>query len=244
MFAFNEGLDHLILKPVSKTYNKVLPSQLRQGVSNAFSNLGEIPSIPGNLFQGNFRGMGISLGRFAFNSTFGLAGFIDVAKHFGLDEHQTDFGVTFARWGDRKSPFLVLPFLGPTTIRDFSGFLIDFTVFSPFTYIKNNAIRFSTTGVWVVNRRASILDLEKITDEFTTDPYALQRDDFLQYRDNRIRRAYGEEAIDTYVGDEEDDKSDNANVKDKNKDKKEDSSTPVNKSLAPLSRSRERNQRG
>lgn len=206
MFNFNDGIDRAFIKPIAKGYNKILPSLLRQGITNVYSNVAEIPSVAGNLLQGNWRGLGNSTGRLVYNSTFGLGGLIDVAKHMGLEEKQTDMGVTFAVWGNRHSPFLVLPFLGPTTIRDFSGFIFDFSALSPFSYVKNPTIRWGTTGLWAINRRASILDVEKISDEFTYDPYLLQRDAFLQYRDNRIRMAYGEPAADTYVeGDTSDD---------------------------------------
>jgi phospholipid-binding lipoprotein MlaA len=199
VFAVNQRIDQFVMKPVATIYNTVLPYPIRTGVNNAFSNLGEISSFGGHLLQGSPKDAGHTLLRFLLNSTLGIGGLFDPASHNHLEKRPTDFGVTFAKWGDKNSPFIVLPLFGPSTIRDAVGFGYDFTLLTPYYLIHSRAIRYSYSGLWFVSQRAKYLETEKIMEEATFDKYTLQRDAYLQFRDNRIKNAKGEDTTDTYV---------------------------------------------
>jgi len=204
MFAFNEGVDKVVLKPLATIYRGVLPYVVRRGISNVYSNVQEISSIVGHLLQGNPRKALHSSWRLVINSTFGMGGLFDIASRSNIKKDHTDFGVTFAKWGDKDSPYLVLPLLGPSTIRDTVGFAYDFTLFRPSIFINSTAIRWTITGVRFISLRAEILNIEKIMDEIALDRYLLQRNAYLQFRNNRIRKSYGEEDVDIFVDGDDD----------------------------------------
>ena len=124
-FAFNQALDGVIFKPVAKAY-KVLPSPVRTGVSNSLDNLSNLVTIPNNILQGDFNKAGINSGRFIINTTIGILGFIDVAQHIGMPDYEKeDYGQSLAKLGVGPGCYLVLPVLGPSTVRDASGSLVN-----------------------------------------------------------------------------------------------------------------------
>ncbi|MFC4726984.1 VacJ family lipoprotein [Coralloluteibacterium thermophilus] len=128
VYRFNARFDEAIFLPVANGYRKVVPRPVRRGLGNAFANLGEVPNTANHLLQGR-PGYGVrSAGRFLVNSTLGLAGFFDVASHLGLTPVPTSFGNTLGRWGVGPGPYLVVPLLGPSTLRDGAGQLFDFGV--------------------------------------------------------------------------------------------------------------------
>ena len=116
--GFNTGLDKVTLKPIAKGYQKVVPQFLRTGIGNFSSNLRTPLNIINSFLQGNGKTGLSETGRFLANSTFGLLGVLDVATDMGLERHNEDFGQTFAKWGIPDGPYVVLPFLGPRTVRD------------------------------------------------------------------------------------------------------------------------------
>jgi phospholipid-binding lipoprotein MlaA len=184
IFGFNEMLDKCCLKPLAIGYRAVMPDPLEKGVSNVFANLLEVPNVVNGLLQADFKGAAKDTGRFMINSTLGLAGLVDVAQymHLPADEGE-DFGQTLAVWGVGSGPYVVLPFFGPSTLRDGLGKPLDWYS-NPITYI-NHVPTFNTTkGISLVESRAELLDLEK---NVVGDKYVFYRDVYMQRREYLIR---------------------------------------------------------
>ncbi|HET8904627.1 MAG TPA: VacJ family lipoprotein [Saccharospirillum sp.] len=133
IYRLNDGLDQAVLRPLSVTYQTVTPDPVERGVRNFFQNIGEVRNATNSLLQGKWRDTGSSTGRFLINSTVGLLGVFDVARHIGIERKVEDFGQTLGVWGVGPGPYLVLPLLGPSTVRDGSGFLADIWL-SPLPY--------------------------------------------------------------------------------------------------------------
>jgi len=183
MFSFNDTVDRYFLKPVAKGYKFVMPDPLEKGVTNVFSNISEVPSAINGVMQGNFKGAAQNTGRLLVNSTIGIGGLFDVAKHMHLpDNGGEDFGQTLAVWGVGQGPYLVLPFLGPSTLRDTVGKPVDWYT-DPLTYIDHDRTNYSLRALSIVDMRAGLLDLEK---NITGDRYVFIRDVYLQRRDYLI----------------------------------------------------------
>lgn len=179
MFSFNDGADRWVLKPVAKGYRFVTPDFLERGVSRMFSNLGEVLNIVNDVLQGKIGQAGNDTGRLFLNSTFGIAGFFDVARHAGLEKSDgEDFGQTFATWGVGEGAYVVLPFLGPSTLRDAPGLLLD-GVFDPIGEIDHVPTRNQVYGTKILSTRADLLEAEKL---IKGDKYTFIRDIYLQRR--------------------------------------------------------------
>lgn len=185
MFDINDGIDKVFVKPLAEGYDAALPVPVRSGVSNFFGNIADLFIAVNNLLQGKLPEAASDVGRVAVNSTIGILGFIDFASDFGLEKHDEDFGQTFGRWGVGDGPYLVLPILGPRTLRDSVGLAIDLNV-DP--VVKNHNI--STRNVMIATRalndRADLLPADKIVDEAALDRYSFIRDAYLQRRRNLI----------------------------------------------------------
>ncbi|MFT2098915.1 VacJ family lipoprotein [Marinomonas sp. 2405UD66-6] len=182
MFTFNDTLDGAILKPVAQGYKAVTPTPVQKGVTNFFSNLGEISNIVNNLLQGKWDGTASSTWRFVINSTAGWFGIFDVASELGLKEYDEDFGQTLGYWGVSSGPYLVLPFFGPSTLRDGAGLVVDYTayddgeeLFLDLTYEEYLA----TLALDVIETRARLLSAESL---IFGDRYTFIRDVYLQTR--------------------------------------------------------------
>ena len=179
MYGFNMGLDKMILKPVADGYKFITPDFMQTGVTNFFNNLKGINVVLNDILQGKFEQSASDLGRFTTNSTIGLLGLFDVATPLGLSQNVEDFGQTLAVWGVDQGPYLVLPVLGPTTLRDGGGIVVDKAA-NPGTY-------FPGTGVLEgINERANAESALNFIDEAALDPYVFTRESFLQYRNNLI----------------------------------------------------------
>lgn len=178
VFKFNDTLDSLILKPAAKAYKAVTPDPLEKGISNAFENLGEVTTLTHNLLQGDFKQAGKDTGRFIINSTLGVAGLFDVASDMGIEADNEDFGQTLAVWGVESGPYLVLPFVGPSTLRDTPSRYID-NLTEATRYIDHVPTRNIYTGIDVLDTRASLLEAESL---LKGDRYSLLRDVYLQRR--------------------------------------------------------------
>lgn len=185
MFSFNEGLDEYFLKPVAEGYDAVLPSPVKTGVSNFFSNLGDIFVIINDILQFKFKQAVSDTSRFIFNSTLGLYGLIDISTEFGLPKHKEDFGQTFATWGVGQGPYIVLPFFGSKTLRSTAGFAIE-SVYDPVYEIENDDVMWSTVALRTVDIRYRLLRASRIVDQAAVDKYSFVRDAYLQYRKNLI----------------------------------------------------------
>src|SRR3989338_7057501 len=131
---FNMAFDATMLRPPARLYKAITPNPIRNGINNAFNNLLLFSTVANDLLQFDLRMALRDTTRLGINSTIGIAGVFDPASQWGLPAHYNDMGLTLAKWGDKKSPYLVLPFLGPSTIRDSMGMIYDFTLFSPYPY--------------------------------------------------------------------------------------------------------------
>ena len=138
VFQFNEVMDRYIAKPVAKGYRWITPNIVDRGISNFFSNLGDIGVTVNDLLQGKFMQAGSDGLRFVVNSTLGIVGFFDVASELGLPKHHEDFGQTLGYWGVSSGPFLVLPFLGPSNIRDGTSLIVDYQL-NPLVEVDHDA---------------------------------------------------------------------------------------------------------
>ena len=185
MFSFNDGLDELILKPVAEGYDKVMPSPVKTGVSNFFSNLDDIFVIINDLLQFKFTQAASDTGRFIFNTTFGFFGLIDVASSIGMPKHNEDLGQTLATWGVGKGPYVVLPFFGPRTMRGTAGFIVE-SQFDPVYSIEDEVNLYGTVFTRAIDTRYNLLKEGRIVDQAALDKYSFVRDAYLQHRTNLI----------------------------------------------------------
>lgn len=185
VFSFNDGLDRAVLKPVATAYRDVLPSPLRVMVRNFFSNISDVFIGVNNVLQGK-PGEGFNdWARVLWNTTFGLAGINDVASEMGFEKHNEDFGQTFGVWGVKSGPYLVLPFFGPSDVRDGVGLGFDLYA-SPLLGYHNVPVRNSMAALRVVNERSELLEASTIVEQAALDEYAFRRDFYLQRRRSLI----------------------------------------------------------
>ena len=185
MFAFNEGLDTAILKPVATGYDTVLPSPVKTGVTNFFGNIEDVFIGVNNLLQGKIPSAASDFGRFLINSTVGILGLIDWASDAGLEKHDEDFGQTFGRWGVGNGAYVVIPVFGPRTARDTVGLVLDSAV-DPVGDHKPRGTRNAALVLRLVNKRANLLPADKVVEEAALDNYSYMRDAYLQRRRNLI----------------------------------------------------------
>lgn len=183
-FAFNDKVDKAVARPVARTYTRAVPQHARTGIHNMIENLGEPVDIANDILQAKGAQTLRDTGRFLINSTFGLLGFFDVAAHVGLPEHDEDFGQTLAHWGVPSGPYLVLPILGPSTVRDAGGLYTD-TYLNPVWDNLQVRYRNGTYVVEGVDTRAGLMDLNATLDS-AFDPYTFVRDAYIQHRRYKI----------------------------------------------------------
>jgi phospholipid-binding lipoprotein MlaA len=187
MFAVNEGLDKVITKPLAQAYDTVTPLPARAGIGSFFDNILELRNALNSLLQGKVADAASDLGRLAINTTVGIFGLFDVASEIGLERHEEDFGQTLAVWGYRDSAYLYWPLLGPRTVRDTGGFVVDaYTDPTWGTVYKSVSARNSLIGLRVVDTRADLLPVDSVVEEAALDKYAYVRDAYLQRRRNLI----------------------------------------------------------
>lgn len=190
IYKFNDVTDKAVFKPVASAYKTVTPSPIRTGITNFFNNLGSITSVFNNLLQFKFANAFSEAGRFVINTTFGLAGFIDVAGMDKVPLHKEDFGQTLGHWGVGTGAYLVLPFIGPSDLRDTSGLVFDTITTDPITYTHNiGEIRLHNQlrTAQFVDLRSQLLDATDLVDEASLDPYAFMRDAYLQRRASLVQ---------------------------------------------------------
>lgn len=185
VYKFNDGFDKALLKPVARGYRKVVPSPIRRSVGNFFRNLLEPTTIINDILQGKFEQAVTDSLRLLYNTSFGLLGFFDVATAIGIERHREDFGQTFAVWGIKPGPYLMLPFLGPTNFRDGIGLLPYYFVTDPRLYNPDATVNLALIGINAVDSRAQLLTGSKLLD-LQLDPYAFLRETYSQRRINLI----------------------------------------------------------
>lgn len=203
IYSFNVVLDHAVLRPAARAYVKITPRPVRTGVSNFMSNLGYTTTIFNDFLQGQWRHGGSDTVRLVVNTLFGLGGIFDVASQSGLDRNYADFGQTLGKWGVHSGPYVMLPFLGPSTVRDTIGLLPDeYTTIR--AYIADPYVRWGLFSLDHIDRRAGLLDEDKILDS-SFDPYAFLRNVYLQRRDYQI---HGDQSPEEQFPDSGDDTGD------------------------------------
>lgn len=180
VFGFNKLVDAYVAEPVVEAYTFITPRFVQTGVGNFFSNLKDINVVLNDIMQAKFLQSGEDTGRFLLNTTVGLGGFFDVASEIGLVKHEEDFDQTFAVWGIPQGPYLVLPFLGPTTGRGVTGGILDAAA-NPTTYIGA-----PIQLINMLNARANADGSLKLIDEAALDPYVFTRESYLQFRKHLI----------------------------------------------------------
>jgi phospholipid-binding lipoprotein MlaA len=181
MFRFNDALDGAVIKPVAKGYRVVVPGIVRTGVSNFFSNLEDVWISVNNVLQGKFQEGFEDFTRVLFNSTFGIAGIFDFASDVGLQKHNEDFGQTLGRWGVGSGAYLVLPILGPSTVRDGFGLVLDTQADLVFQ-IGGVPVHNTLYATRAISKRANLLDASSVIEQAALDKYAFVRDAWLQRR--------------------------------------------------------------
>ncbi|MGU7774033.1 MlaA family lipoprotein [Burkholderia sp. MR1-5-21] len=194
MFKFNDTVDTYALKPVAKGYQYVVPQPVRDSVTNVFSNIGDLYIAANNIVQLRIAdGVG-DLMRVVINTVFGVGGLFDVATVAKLPKHTADFGVTMGRYGMPAGPYLVLPLLGPSTVRDAAGLGVDY-VGNPLTYVKPDSLSWGVYGVNLVNTRANLLGAGDVLEAAAIDKYSFVRNAYLQRRQMLISNARGEAGV-------------------------------------------------
>ncbi len=181
VYAFNDAVDGAVVKPLATAYRDVVPQLLRTGVSNFFGNIGDAWSAANHLLQGKATS-GVEMGwRFMTNTVIGLAGVLDPATEMGLQRRSEDFGQTLGAWGVGPGPFVMLPLLGPSTLRDSAGLLVDRQA-SASRLAGTDAGSYGVTTLEVLSLRASLLGATGLLDQVALDRYSFLRDAYLQRR--------------------------------------------------------------
>jgi phospholipid-binding lipoprotein MlaA len=185
VFAFNDGVDRAVLKPVATAYRQVLPQPVRSGVGNFFANLEDAWSAANSLLQFKAQGAADNALRFGVNTFFGFAGLIDIASDLGIERHPEDFGKTLGRWGVSPGPFVMLPLLGPSTLRDSLALPVDYR-FDIVSNIEHVPTRNTLKVINLVDTRSSLLNATAVIEGAALDKYSFTRDAYLQVRRNAV----------------------------------------------------------
>ena len=185
VYSFNTAMDTVLFDPVAKIYDFITPDVIDNGVSNVFSNIGQIAVIANDILQFKFEQAANDTVRFLINSTFGLFGFFDVLGS-SLPSSEEDFGQTLAHWGVSSGPYLVMPFLGSTTVRDGIGFAIDGIAFSPISYIDNDLTRAGLMSLNFIDIKSDLLSAVDLIGEAAIDEYEFVKNLYFERRSNQI----------------------------------------------------------
>lgn len=185
MFRFNEKIDEIALKPVAQAYRTYVPTFMQTAVGNFFGNVGDVWTAVNSLLQGRVTDGVNDVMRVAVNTTFGLGGLIDIASAGGIPKHREDFGQTLGRWGVRSGPYVMLPLLGASTVRDAIATPVDFKG-DLWSYQTPTSTRYIGTALKVVDTRATFLDAGSLLEEAALDKYVFIRDAYLQRRASQV----------------------------------------------------------
>jgi phospholipid-binding lipoprotein MlaA len=183
IFRLNDTVDTYALKPIAQGYEFITPQFLEDGIHNMFKNVGEVTNFANDVLQAKPEAAGVDTARLIFNTTFGLLGFFDVGTKMGLQRNDEDFGQTLGHWGVSSGPFVMLPLLGPSTVRDAFAKYPD-TYTQPWRYIDHVPTRNTALGVSIVDTRASLLSAEKL---INGDKYIFIRNAYLQNREFKVK---------------------------------------------------------
>ncbi|MDA0237033.1 MAG: VacJ family lipoprotein [Proteobacteria bacterium] len=186
IYGFNESLDQAIIKPAAQAYASFVPSLVRTGVHNFFTNLGVLNTMVNNVLQLKIHNVPVDIARFTTNLILGVGGLFDAATRIGIPYHNEDFGQTLGYWGVGSGPYLVLPLLGASTLRDGLGKPVDYFL-DPGSHIDNESIRMKVRGMNIIDIRAHLLPIDNALNESAIDKYSFIRDTWLQRREYQIR---------------------------------------------------------
>lgn len=181
VFNFNDNVDRAVLKPVATAYTNVVPQPVRRGVGNFFGNFADAWSAINNILQGKFTAASQDATRVGANTLFGLFGILDVAAEMGIERHHEDFGQTLGRYGVGAGAYIVLPILGPSTVRDTAALPLD-RLASPPAFFQGTATQLGLTTLQIVNTRSGLLGATRVIDDIALDRYTFVRDAYLQRR--------------------------------------------------------------
>lgn len=188
MFKINQKVDQYALLPVARVYDKIMPTPVKTSVTNFFSNIGEIPRIINRILQAKPGLVANNTWRLLINTTVGIGGLFDPASKLGLKRDTTDFGVTLGKWGIKRSPYFIVPIVGPSTIRDGIGFPLNYQFMTIYPHITSKELRFGASALRLVNQRAAALNYQDVVNA-QIDPYIFVRNAYTQYRDALIAGA-------------------------------------------------------
>jgi len=185
MFKFNDELDKVALKPAATAYHDYLPSFVQTGVGNFFGNIGDVWTMVNNFLQGKVEDGTNDFMRVAVNTVFGFGGVLDIASEAGIPKHKEDFGQTLGKWGVGSGPYVVLPFFGPSTVRDTAALPVDIYG-DPWTYTTPVDVRNTGEVVRVVEQRAALLNASNLLEDAALDRYEFVRSAYLQRRESQV----------------------------------------------------------
>jgi phospholipid-binding lipoprotein MlaA len=183
IFRFNDLLDTYALKPLAQGYQAITPQFLEDGIHNMFRNIGDVGNLANDVLQVKPQAAGVDTARLMFNTTFGVLGFFDVGTRMGLQRNDEDFGQTLGYWGMGSGPYVMLPFFGPSTLRDAPSKYVD-SYAEPYRYMNDIPARNMAIGMDVIDTRASLLSTEKL---ISGDKYVFIRNAYLQNREFKVK---------------------------------------------------------
>ena len=186
VYSFNETMDDFIFNPVAKVYDFITPDVVDDGVSNFFSNIAQIPVIANDLLQFKFDQAANDTVRLFLNSTLGLFGFFDIAGEGNLHSSKEDFGQTLGHWGIGPGPYLVVPFFGPATVRDATGFAVDRSLLSPIAHIDDDLTRAGLLTLNYVDFKSDILSTTDLIGDAALDEYDFIKNAYFEKRSSQI----------------------------------------------------------
>ncbi|WP_449370006.1 MlaA family lipoprotein [Thiomonas sp.] len=195
MFTFNDKVDKAVVKPVATGYKDITPTPIRHGVTHFFGNLGDVWSMTNDFLQGNVHDGLSTFMRVGVNTVFGLFGTLDIATEMGIYKHPNDFGLTLARWGVGSGPYVVLPLLGPSTVRDAAGTGLSFA-YGPTAQINPHRDRYGAMALDAVNTRANLLNASNLFEQISLDPYVFTRSAYEQRRKSQVEEVRDRPIID------------------------------------------------
>jgi len=196
IYKFNDVADKAVFKPVASGYKAITPTPVRAGINNFFNNLSNVVTVFNQLLQFKFNKAAETTGRLVVNTTVGILGFVDVASRTGFNRYKEDFGQTLGYWGVGPGPYVMLPLLGPSNVRDTAGLITDWFTFEPLGYVENPRSRNVLLATRFIDYRADLLPGSDLLDEAALDPYAFMRDAYNQRRINQISDGQITEQID------------------------------------------------
>lgn len=184
--SFNDTMDKTLFNRISRFYQTITPDFVDQGVTNFFSNINDVIVIVNDILQFKLGQAFSDITRLVFNSTLGLGGLMDVSTGMGFPKHDQDFGQTLAKWGFGSGPYVVIPFLGPSTVRDAVGYAVASTVVTPLAYINDTEVYAGLMSLNYVDFKADMLSAQRLIGDTAVDKYEFIKNAYLNMRDNQI----------------------------------------------------------